>query len=124
MQSYAPSIQVQQSAAWRCRKCRRYPNYTVGRLVVATITALICGITWWGEGSLPDGPAEVSTINNLVGSLYASLAFMGAPPTPPAACTCVTTTQVEKRVAPQATSQHDQTKPNRSCFLQDTYLLG
>lgn len=60
--------------------CRRYPNYTVGRLVVATITALICGITWWGEGSLPDGPAEISNINNLVGSLYASLAFMGARP--------------------------------------------
>lgn len=45
--------------------------------MVATITALVCGITWWGEGELPDGPATVSNINNLVGSLYASLAFMG-----------------------------------------------
>lgn len=51
----------------------------MGRLVVATITALLCGITWWGEGSLPDGPASIANINNLVGSLYASLAFMGAP---------------------------------------------
>lgn len=76
------SVHAQCGHAAACA-CRRYPNYTVGRLVVATITAILCGITWWGEGSLPDGPASVANINNLVGSLYASLAFMGAPLPPP-----------------------------------------
>lgn len=41
------------------------------------VTALIFGATWWGEGTLPDGAAALADVQNILGSVYAGLSFMG-----------------------------------------------
>jgi hypothetical protein len=60
--------------------CRRYPSYTVGRLVIALLTAIMFGLTWWDEGKLstdPDNPPTLADIQNILGVMYAGMSFMG-----------------------------------------------
>jgi hypothetical protein len=57
---------------------RRSPGYTVGRNLVAIITALLFGATWWNEGTLPRNGAAIADVQNILGVVYAGLSFMGA----------------------------------------------
>jgi hypothetical protein len=59
---------------------RRYPSYTIGRLVITLLTAILSGLTWWHEGKLstdPDNPPTLANIQNILGVMYAGMSFMG-----------------------------------------------
>ena len=57
----------------------RDPGYTVGRIGITIITALVFGGTFYGEGKLPTGPGEIGigNVQNILGSMYSGLSFMG-----------------------------------------------
>ena len=48
------------------------------RFTVPVVTALIYGATWWQEGNLSGEYTQLSQINNILGSIYSGLSFMGA----------------------------------------------
>lgn len=56
----------------------RNPGYSLARMVSSLVTALVFGLTFWQEGKLPDDePVRLENVQNILGSLYAGLSFMG-----------------------------------------------
>lgn len=45
---------------------------------MALVTALLFGITWFDKGTLPSEDAVFSDAQNIIGSFYAGLSFVGA----------------------------------------------